>query len=162
MNAYIHTLPASSSCNLFHTPAQPPLDTITENYYLYSTNVPTALPVYHMNPNLPYPFSPILNSNEQLSQNHYNPATSLPTITHIPLLTGQSDWGPWYAAVGNHIVNLSLTSHVCDDPKAGDPFNPGHIPTHPPVITTLSTQPELTVWDAWWWNDGIAGHILTS
>ena len=161
-NAYIHTFPALSSRNPFRLPMQPPVDTITDFYNLYSTNVPTAPPVYHTNPNPPYPFSPIVNSSQQHNQNHHNSATTLPTVTHIPLLTGWSDWGPWYAAVGNHIANLGLIPHVCDDPKPGDPFDPGRIPTHPPVITMLSTQQELTAWDSWWRNDGIAGHILTS
>jgi len=140
----------------------PPLDTIMHFYNLYNINVPMALPVYHTNPNLPYPFSLIVNSNQQQNQNHQNSATTLPTVTHIPLLTGWSDWGPWFAAVGNHIMNLSLIPHICDDPKLGNPFDPGCIPTHPPVITVLSTQVELTAWDSWWQNNGIAGHILMS
>jgi len=118
-------------------------------YNLYNTNVPTALPVYLTNPNFLYPFSPIINPNQQHHQNSLSP-TALPTVTHIPLLTGWSDWGPWFAAVGNHIRNLGLIPHVCDDPKPGDPFDPSHIPMYPPVITTLSNQVELSFWDSWW------------
>ena len=142
---------------------QPPVDTITDFYNFYDTNVPTAPPIYHTNQNLPYPFSPIINSNQQSqNQNLSSSPTTLPTVTHIPLLTGRSDWGPWFAAVGNHIGNLGLIPHVCDDPKPDDPFDPGRIPSYPPVITVLSTQPELSAWDSWWRSDGIATHILTS
>ena len=162
-NAYIHTFPASSSRNPFRLPMQPPVDTITDFYNFYGTNVPTAPPIYHTNQNLPYPFSPIINSNQHSqNQNLSSSPTTLPTVTHIPLLTGRSDWGPWFAAVGNHIGNLGLIPHVCDDPKLDDPFDPGRIPSYPPVITALSTQPELSAWDFWWRSDGIATHILTS
>jgi hypothetical protein len=142
---------------------QPPLDTVTDFYNLYNTNVPAAPPVYHTNQNLlPFPFPPIINPNQQQNQNLSSSPTTLPTVTHIPLLTGRSDWGPWFAAVGNHIRNLGLIPHVCDDPKQGDPFDPGRIPTYSPVITMLSMQAELSAWESWWRSDGIAGHILTS
>lgn len=127
---------------------QPPLDTVTDFYNLYNTNVLMAPPVYHTNPNLPYPFTAIPNQ-QQHHQISVSSPTTLPTVTHIPLLTGQSDWGPWFAAVGNHIGNLGLIPHVCDDPKPGDPFDPGHIPSYPPVITVLSTQVELSAWETW-------------
>ena len=140
---------------------QPPVDTITDFYNFYGTNVPTAPPIYHTNQNLPYPFSPIINSNQQSqNQNLSSSPTTLPMVTHIPLLTGWSDWGPWFAAVGNHIGNLGLIPHVCDDPKPDDPFDPGRIPSYPPVITVLSTQLELSAWDSWGRSDGIATHIL--
>jgi len=162
-NTYSYTFPASSSCNPFRLPMQPPLDTVTDFYNLYNMNVPATPPVYHMNQNLlPFPFPPIINPNQQQNQNLSSSPTTLPTVTHIPLLTGWSDWGPWFAAVGNHIGNLGLIPHVCDDPKQGDPFDPGRIPTYPPVITMLSTQAELSAWESWWRSDGIAGHILTS
>ena len=94
-NTYIHTFPASSSRNPFHLPMQPPVDTITDFYNFYGTNVPMAPPIYHTNQNLPYPFSPIINSNQQRqNQNLSLSPTTLPTGTHIPLLTGRSDWGP--------------------------------------------------------------------
>jgi hypothetical protein len=124
--------------------------------------VPTAPPVYFTNPNHPYPFSPIINQHQQQHYQNSSSPTALPTVTHIPLLTGRSDWGPWFVAVGNHIGNLGLIPHVCDDPKPDDPFDPSRIPTYPPVITALSTQAELSFWDSWWRSDGIAAHILTS
>ena len=122
--------------------------TITDFYNLYNTNVPAAPPVYHTNPHLPYPFSTI-NSNQQQNQN-LSTATTLSTVTHIPLLTGWSDWGPWFVAVGNHIGNLGLIPHVCDDPKPGNPFDPSRIPMYPLVIMALSSQVQLTAWDSWW------------
>jgi hypothetical protein len=161
-NAYIHTLPPAASSSRNNPFLQPALDTVTDFYNLYNTNVPTAPPIYFTNPNHPYPFSPIINQHQQQHYQNSSSPTALPTVTHIPLLTGRSDWGPWFAAVGNHIGNLSLIPHVCDDPKPDDPFDPSRIPTYPPVITALSTQAELSFWDSWWRSDGIAAHILTS
>jgi len=149
-NTYIHTLLPAASSSHNNPFLQPALDTVTDFYNLYNTNVPMALPVYFTNPNLLYPFAPVINSNQQQHQQNLSSPTALPTVTHIPLLTGQSDWGPWFAAVGNHIGNLGLIPHVCNNPKPDDPFDPSCIPMYPPVITALSTQVELSFWDSWW------------
>jgi len=67
-NTYIHTLPPAASSSHNNPFLQPALDTVTDFYNLYNTNVPTAPPVYFTNPNLLYPFAPVINSNQQQHQ----------------------------------------------------------------------------------------------
>ncbi|GLB34019.1 hypothetical protein LshimejAT787_0109030 [Lyophyllum shimeji] len=86
----------------------------------------------------------------------------LPSTVHIPVLTGKHDWGPWSTAVSVLLQNLDLTSHICDAPTPGTPYDPSLIPTYPPTVTQTSTPDELNAWRAWWRRDGAACHVLLS
>ena len=88
-NTYIHTLPTLPSSSSRNNPLlQPALDTVTDFYNLYNTNVPTALPVYLTNPNLLYPFSPVINSNQQLIKTHRLPLLYLLSLISLYLQDG--------------------------------------------------------------------------
>ncbi|KAF8075084.1 hypothetical protein FPV67DRAFT_613762 [Lyophyllum atratum] len=84
----------------------------------------------------------------------------LPTVSHIPILSGKHDWVPWSTAVTILLENLDLMDHICDSPDPAAPFDPSLIPTYPPVVTRTSTPDEIAAWRSWWRRDGTVRHVL--
>ena len=137
-------------------------------------NLPTGPPLYHSNQNN-------INTTQRLQHNLLSPTPlpfltypsvpNLPTIkepstpsspTFIPILTGRSDWCPWSEALMTAVFGMNLFGHLAEDYNPQWGYDPGSIPTYPPVITPNSSHEELQAWTLWWIRDGQVLHLLVS
>ena len=140
-------------------------------------NLPTGPPLYHSNQNN-------INTTQRLQHNLLSPTplpflsshpyptiTNLPIIkepstpsspTYIPILTGRSDWCPWSEALMTAVFGMNLFGHLAEDYDPQWGYDPGSIPTYPPVITPNSSPEELQAWTLWWIRDGQVLHLLVS
>ncbi|KAF9031620.1 hypothetical protein BJ165DRAFT_1358204, partial [Panaeolus papilionaceus] len=91
------------------------------------------------------------------------PKPTLPSTKDIPLLKDASTWNSWYDSVYNYLTNLGVFNHVCP-PTDGSVtvVDPQFIPTYPPPLYADSSPDEIALHTAWWAEDGIASHIITS
>lgn len=165
---FLHTVtpPIIYSSNQLplHLPMHPP-----------SHNIPPSYPPYPYHPAYyhPFPMHPpfLYNFLPRQSQFPAPPVHSLsssldtvPTIgslTHIPILTGKSDWVPWSDRVGTTLLSHDLISHICEmlDPLA--PFDICYVPSHPPPHHDVhSLTEELAAYCLWCHRDGAALSVL--
>ena len=124
-------------------PSQPP--------YLPMTAVPSSFPSV-------LPFSPSVVPVVSPSTLH-SPKT-LPTVTHIPILSGRTDFGAWNDGVRALIQHLGYTGHISNPPASGVAPRPEHIPTFPPVLSADPTVSELAAYKQWWECDNVVTHVL--
>ena len=93
------------------------------------------------------------------------PATSsktLPTVTHITILTSKLDFFAWDEGVTSLIRANNLFGHIQDPSARVDPTRPDLAPSPPPILTTTSSVREIEASNRWWADDNIAQHILLS
>jgi hypothetical protein len=181
-------IPIFSSNNTQHRPIHninPPLPSHNnENRPVYDTNQPFSShnqqyrPVYDTN--FPYPLAPTYNNvNAQhnfmsptpLPSQRYLLPLPLPTLkepstpsspTYIPILTGRSDWCPWSEALTTAVIGMNLFGHIAEDHDSQWGFDPGSMPTYPPIIHQNSSPEEIQAWNVWWIRDGQVLHLLVS
>jgi hypothetical protein len=87
---------------------------------------------------------------------------SLPTVSHIPLLSGRTDFGAWNNGVRTLLLHLGCLGHISDPPAGGYAALPDQIPTYPPLLSVSSTPPEFSDYKFWWEQDNVASHVLLS
>jgi hypothetical protein len=91
---------------------------------------------------------------------------TLPTVTHIPILTFKTDFFAWDEAVNCESLiranNLLGHIQVLDPSAYVDPTRPDLAPTPPPVLTITSSARDIDSSNRWWADDNIAQHILLS
>jgi hypothetical protein len=87
---------------------------------------------------------------------------TLPTVTHIPILSGRSDFGAWHDGVRALIQHLGYTGHISTTPASGVILRPDRIPTYHPVLMPAPTVDELAAYKLWWECDNVVTHILLS
>jgi len=139
------------------------------NYSSYPLS-PASTPAYHSdynNINVLHNFlSPTLFSPQR-----YLLPTSLPTLTepstpssptYIPILTGRLDWCPWSEALTMAVIGMNLFGHIAEHHDSQWGFDPGSVPTYPPVIHQNSSLEEIQTWNIWWIRDGQVLHLLVS
>ena len=85
---------------------------------------------------------------------------TLPLVAHIPLLTGQADFGTWNDGIQTLILHLGYLGHISDPPPSGLNPLPDCVPTHMPVLSATSTADEHTAYRFWWECDNIVSHVL--
>jgi hypothetical protein len=181
-------IPIFSSNNTQHRPIHninPPLPSHNnENRPVYDTNQPFSShnqqyrPVYDTN--FPYPLAPTYNNvNAQhnfmsptpLPSQRYLLPLPLPTLkepstpsspTYIPILTGRSDWCPWSEALTTAVIGMNLFGHIAEDHDSQWGFDPGSMPTYPPIIHQNSSPEEIQAWNVWWICNGQVLHLLVS
>lgn len=90
------------------------------------------------------------------------PTTTLPTVTHIPLLTFKSDFPAWDDGVTAIIHANGLTGHILDASEPVDLFRPDHAPNPLPILPPLPSPLDLKNLNYWWNEDNIVQHILIS
>ena len=137
--AYNHSQPAYNHSQPAYFPSVPP---VYQNHPSY--NVPVTVPVSSP--------SPVLSSASK----------TLPTVTHIPILTSKSDFFAWEEGVNSLIRANNLLGHILDPSAYVDPTRPDLAPTPPPILTTSSSVRDIEVSNRWWADDNIAQHILVS
>jgi len=113
-----------------------------------------ASPAHFLNHDQPQQLAPIIIPSSS--------RPSLPSTKEIPLLTGTADWGPWNAQVKNTIIHSNVFSHIAEEPLPGSTYDPGLMPSHPPIVTPDSSRTELETFERWWSDDGVASHVLIS
>ena len=96
------------------------------------------------------------------SSSHLPTAKTLPTVSHIPLLTSKSDFPAWDEGVMALIHANGLTGHILDPSEPVDPLCPDRTPTPLPILPPLPSPQELRHLNCWWNEDNIAQHILIS
>ena len=97
------------------------------------------------------PFSAIVSSSK-----------TLPTVTHIPVLTSKNDFFPWDEGVQALIHANGLIGHILDPAAYVDPSRPDLIPTPSPVLSMSASPQEIEASNRWWVDDNIVQHILLS
>jgi hypothetical protein len=117
------------------------------------------------------PFYPayIQPPTPQLLNNSPSPLSSLPplpktlpTVTHIPLLTSKIDFFAWDEGVTSLIRANGLIGHILDP---SEPVDLNRLDRTPAPIPSLPTPPSLQdilTLNRWWDEDNIAQHILVS
>ena len=87
---------------------------------------------------------------------------TLPTVTHIPLLTSKHDFFPWDEGVQALIRANGLIGHILDPSAFVDPSRPDLCPTPPPLLSMTSSPRDIEASNRWWTEDNIVQHILVS
>ena len=149
-DAYSHSQPVYSHPQ----PAYPPF---MPQQHLYSH--PPPLP--QAPAPLPSP-SPSSHSSSSHSSSLASLSKTLPTVTHIPVLTSKLDFFPWDEGVHALIRANGLIGHILDPSSFVDPTRPDLAPTPAPVLSLHSSPREIEASNRWWAEDNIAQHILVS
>ena len=87
---------------------------------------------------------------------------TLPTVSHISILSGRSDFGAWNDGVRALIQHLGYTGHISNPSPLGINPRPDRIPTYPPVLPDNPTGDEFSLYKLWWECDNVVTHILLS
>ena len=87
---------------------------------------------------------------------------TLPTVTHIFILTSKHDFFPWDEGVQALIRANGLIGHILDPTVFVDPSRPDLAPTPPPVLSASSLPLDIEASNRWWAEDNLVQHILLS
>jgi len=91
-----------------------------------------------------------------------NPVHTLPTLTHIPLLTGRLDFASWDSRIRSILRSLGLIGHISSTGDPIDPLRPETLPLYPPRLTHGYNQADLVSYCQWWDRDAVVDHIVTT
>ena len=127
----------------FHYP--PPPNFTLHNFTLHNNNT------------VPLHTYPSNNNNNVLLPTTPKP---LPTVSHIPILSGWSDFNAWNNGVRSLILYLGYTGHIASQPAPGVVPDSDGVPSYPPNLSTPPSMAEITALCAWWEEDNIVSHIL--
>ena len=105
-------------------------------------------PQYYPQPLLYYGFPP------------QNPIHTLPTLTHIPLLTGRLDFTPWDSRIQLIHHSLGLIGHIASTGDPIDLLHPETLLSYPPRMTQGYSQQDLMAYHQWWDHNGIVEHVI--
>ena len=94
----------------------------------------------------------------------YSPASgkTLPSVAHIPILSGRADFGAWNDGVRTLLLHLGYLGHISDPASFGSVSLPDRDPTFPPLLSMSPSPPELSAYRSWWEQDNVASHVLLS
>ena len=87
---------------------------------------------------------------------------TLPTVTHIPLLTSKTDFFAWDEGVTTLLRANGLLGHILDPSEPMDLSRPDRMASPPPVLPHHALREEIAQFNSWWDRDNIAQHILVS
>jgi hypothetical protein len=86
---------------------------------------------------------------------------TLPSVSHIPILTSKVDFFAWDRAVTSLLHANEIIGHILDPLKPIDPTHPDRIPLPMPVLLSSLTPADLANLSQWWDTDNTAQHVLT-
>ena len=121
---------------------------------------PSAAPAYY-NPSIHIPFNQPVYQHEPLLAVSTLSKT-LPTVTHVPVLTSKHDFFAWDEAVNSLIYANGLVGHILDPSTPVHPSRPDLAPTPIPTMPAYPSAPDTAVLTRWWAEDSIVQHILVS
>jgi hypothetical protein len=87
---------------------------------------------------------------------------TLPSVTHIPVLTSKLDFFAWDESVTSLLRAHGLLGHILDPTEPLDPMRPDRVPRPLPILPATPTSKDLAELTAWWDDDNAAQHVLTS
>ena len=149
--AYYHPQPA------YYHP-QPTYHHPPPTYHQFQPNNP-AYNQFFQNPNplvqLDDPIPLVPSGLSSLSK-------SLPTVSHIPLLTSKSDFPAWDEGVNALIRANGLIGHILDPMVAVDITRPDLTPVPIPILPVTPSVADIASLNRWWDEDNVAQHILVS
>ena len=146
---------------LFDYHSQPPYPASAPHHGVYPASVPIPSSFFphqedhHLYRPTSSPFSPSIASLHSVSK-------TLPTVTHIPILTSKHDFFPWDEGVQALIRANGLIGHILDPSLYVDPTRPDLAPSPVPVLSASSSPLDIEASNRWWAEDNIAQHILVS
>jgi hypothetical protein len=89
-------------------------------------------------------------------------AKTLPTVAHIPILSGRTDFGAWNDGVRTLLLHLGYLSHISDPSTLGTLALPDRAASYPPTLSVPPTPMEVSTFRIWWEQDNISSHVLLS
>ena len=116
----------------------------------------------------PAPPPPPSRSTSRASRasRHSSPSPSrsktLPSVTHIPILTSKHDFFAWDDAVNALIHANDLIGHILEPLTPLDPTRPDLAPTPLPVLPLSPTASDISALNRWWSKDKLVQHILVA
>jgi hypothetical protein len=113
------------------------------SHYSVPPSVPTQYVYY-----IPSPQSPTVKT--------------LPSVTHIPILTSKVDFFAWDEAVTSLLRANGIIGHILDPLDPHDPSRPDRVPLPMPVLPPSPSPTDLADLSRWWDADNTAQHVLTS
>jgi hypothetical protein len=135
----------------------------------FISHVPPNVP--HYSPPFAHPYPPpsfpnppiqyvycLPPPNSQASP--FSQSKTLPSVTHISILTSKSDFYAWDEGVTSLLQHLGLLGHILDPGKPLDHSRPDRVPVPEPVLTAMPTPQELAASKRWWEDDNVAQHVL--
>jgi hypothetical protein len=87
---------------------------------------------------------------------------TLPSVTHIPILTSKVDFFAWDEAVTSLLRANRIIGHILDPLELINPSCPDRVPIPMPILPPSPTQADLADLTCWWDTDNTAQHILTA
>ena len=87
---------------------------------------------------------------------------TLPTVTHIPLLTSKANFFAWDEGVTSLIQANNLFGHILDPSAYVDPTRPDLAPKPLPILSITSSAHKINASNRWWAEDNTTQHILLS
>ena len=75
---------------------------------------------------------------------------TLPTVTHIPLLTSKADFFAWDEGVTTLLCANGLISHILDPSGPVDLYRPDRMASPPPTLSPHPLPAELETFNLWW------------
>ena len=159
---YIPPQPAYNYFLPTYNHPQPPFHHSQPAFH-HSQPVSSFLPPVYQNPpihpptmyQIPPVIAPLPSPSPTLSK-------TLPTVTHIPVLTSKHDFSTWDEGVNSLIRANNLLGHILDPSAFVDPTHPDLAPNPIPVLSTTSSVREIEASNRWWSEDNIVQHILFS
>ena len=153
-NPHFHQLPPH-----FQPPTFSPSQPHHFNYPTYHNSQPPPLryPSQTLAPSLAP--DPIFDHSVPYSSAS---AKTLPTVAHIPILSGRTDFGAWNDGVRTLLLHLGYLSHIADPSTFGAFALPDRAASYPPTLSVPPTPIEVSAYRIWWEQDNISSHILLS
>lgn len=150
-----HTPPPLPQDARGHLEPSPPIDPHVHPTSVRNTPRPLHTPIAQ--PTLTQP-----TCHHHCTSNSSPSSKTLPSVTHIPLLTSKSDFSAWDEGVTTLLRANGLFGHILDPSEPMTLSQPRRIPSPPPVLPHRPLPEELDVYNLWWDRDNIAQHILLS
>ena len=141
-----------------------------EQNFRRSLGPPPPIP-YQTHPNLIHypppaqvPAKPTPHSCHSHCNSHTLPTISktLPSVTHIPLLTSKLDFFAWEEGVTTLLCANGLLGHILDPSESMDPSRPDCVASPPPTLPYRPSPEEIGNFNLWWDRENIVQHILVS
>ena len=87
-------------------------------------------------------------------------AKPLPTVAHIPILSGRTDFSAWNDGVHMLLLHLGHLSHISNPSTLGTLALPDRAASYPPTLSVPPTPTEVSTYRVWWEQDNNMSSCL--
>ena len=91
-----------------------------------------------------------------------NVLKTLPTVSHIPVLTAKTDFFAWDEGVTTLLRANGLLGHILDPSDPIDLSRPDRMASPAPILSHRPLAEEISAFNLWWDRDNVAQHVLMS